>query len=222
MRKAIPRGRGGARAAAARAKQFYDAAIIVLTNAIADDEAQLIELAVHQYVRAVELFIAGLRYERHPKTKQLVCAKVKEYLTRGETLKAAIKQKKAAQKARWHGGRKAVGLGPGESGEQATVRALFGDKRPAGDGVSFADVAGAEHAKRALTEAVILPQRQPQLFAGARRPWKGVLLYGPPGTGKTMLAKALAAEAGATFVAVSASDLVSNSPRRVAATTPKR
>lgn len=75
--------------------------------------------------------------------------------------------------------------------------------------ISFSDVAGLETAKSALTEAVILPRMMPQLFTGDRKPWKAILLYGVPGTGKTYIAKALAAECGATFFAVSSSDLIS-------------
>lgn len=49
-----------------------------------------------------------------------------------------------------------------------------------------------------------------RVFAGARRPWKSVLLYGPPGTGKTRLAHAVAAEVGAELYVVTPADLLSS------------
>ena len=75
-------------------------------------------------------------------------------------------------------------------------------------GVTFADVAGAEEAKRELMEVVDY-LRNPQKYReiGARIP-RGVLLVGPPGTGKTLLAKAVAGEANVPFFSVSASEFV--------------
>ncbi len=75
--------------------------------------------------------------------------------------------------------------------------------------VKWSDIAGLDGPKRLLKEAIILPQRYPQLFTGLRSPWKSVLLYGMPGTGKTLLAKAVATEGNATFFNISASSVVS-------------
>lgn len=74
---------------------------------------------------------------------------------------------------------------------------------------SWDHVIGAKAAVMALKQAVVLPQRMPQLFSGARKPWGCILLYGPPGTGKTLLASASAKEAGTSFLPVSVSDLLS-------------
>lgn len=76
-------------------------------------------------------------------------------------------------------------------------------------GVSYSDIGGLEEQIRELREAVELPLKRPELFEelGIETP-KGVLLYGPPGCGKTLLAKAVATEAGATFIAIVGSELV--------------
>ncbi|MFI6908670.1 AAA family ATPase [Nonomuraea sp. NPDC050394] len=76
-------------------------------------------------------------------------------------------------------------------------------------GVTFADVAGMEGVKEALRVKLLLPVRQPELFAAfGKRAGGGVLLYGPPGGGKTHLARAAAGELGASFVSVGLSDVL--------------
>lgn len=74
--------------------------------------------------------------------------------------------------------------------------------------VTFADVAGVDEAKEELQE-IIEFLRNPKKFTklGGRIP-KGVLLVGAPGTGKTLLAKAIAGEAGVPFFSISGSDFV--------------
>ncbi len=74
--------------------------------------------------------------------------------------------------------------------------------------VTFNDVAGVEEAKEELKEIIeflMSPQKFQRL--GGRIP-KGVLLVGPTGTGKTLLAKAVAGEAGVPFLSISGSDFV--------------
>lgn len=74
--------------------------------------------------------------------------------------------------------------------------------------VTFADVAGAKEAKAELTEIVdFLKSPKKFIDIGARIP-KGVLLMGSPGTGKTLLARAVAGEAGVPFFSISGSEFV--------------
>ena len=74
--------------------------------------------------------------------------------------------------------------------------------------ITFADVAGVDEAKAELEEIVAF-LRDPKKFTrlGGRIP-KGVLLVGAPGTGKTLLARAIAGEAGVPFFSISGSDFV--------------
>ena len=82
---------------------------------------------------------------------------------------------------------------------------LFMANRPT---VTFSDVAGVEEAKQELQEVVeFLKFPERFLSLGARIP-KGVLLVGQPGTGKTLMARAVAGEAGVPFFSISGSEFV--------------
>ncbi|OGG19258.1 cell division protein FtsH [Candidatus Gottesmanbacteria bacterium RIFCSPHIGHO2_01_FULL_47_48] len=82
---------------------------------------------------------------------------------------------------------------------------LYNQDRPK---ITFADVAGVDEAKKELEEVVDF-LKNPKKYAalGARTP-KGVLLVGPSGTGKTLLAKAIAGEAGVPFFSMAGSEFM--------------
>ncbi|RME79614.1 MAG: AAA family ATPase [Methanobacteriota archaeon] len=76
--------------------------------------------------------------------------------------------------------------------------------------VTWEDIGGLENVKDELREAVELPLKKPEIFEEAGiRAVKGLLLYGPPGTGKTLLAKAVANESEANFIAVNGPEVLS-------------
>jgi cell division protease FtsH len=86
---------------------------------------------------------------------------------------------------------------------RTTAKPYTGTKK-----TSFADVAGLKHAKQELVEVVeFLKNPKKFLSLGAEIP-RGVLLVGPAGVGKTLLAKAVAGEAGVPFLSLSASEFV--------------
>jgi cell division protease FtsH len=103
----------------------------------------------------------------------------------------------------WFFRRAASGGGIGQFGRSRARRV-----EPASQSVSFKDVAGIEEAENELAEVVDFlknPERYRRL--GARIP-RGVLLAGAPGTGKTLLARAVAGEAGVPFFSASASEFI--------------
>ncbi|MBA0548044.1 hypothetical protein Golob_019164 [Gossypium lobatum] len=96
--------------------------------------------------------------------------------------------------------------------ENEFEKRLLADVIPPSDiGVTFDDIGALENVKDTLKELVMLPLQRPELFCKGQltKPCKGILLFGPPGTGKTMLAKAVATEAGANFINISMSSITS-------------
>jgi SpoVK/Ycf46/Vps4 family AAA+-type ATPase len=93
--------------------------------------------------------------------------------------------------------------------DEALAKTIINEIVDNGDQVFWEDIAGLEAAKSSLKETVVYPLLRPDLFSGLREPVTGMLLFGPPGTGKTMLARAVATQAKATFFSISASSLTS-------------
>ncbi|MBP2030390.1 proteasome regulatory subunit [Methanohalophilus levihalophilus] len=76
-------------------------------------------------------------------------------------------------------------------------------------GINYDMIGGLEDVVKEVIEAVELPLTEPELFEKIGiEPPSGVLMYGEPGTGKTLIAKAVASSAHATFIRMSGSDLV--------------
>ncbi|MCH7552359.1 ATP-dependent zinc metalloprotease FtsH [Patescibacteria group bacterium] len=89
-----------------------------------------------------------------------------------------------------------------------TKARLFGADGPVKDPVTFKDVAGLQEAKEEVQEVVdFLKNQKKYTQMGARIP-RGILLVGAPGTGKTLLAKAVANEAGVPFFSASGSEFI--------------
>jgi AAA+ superfamily predicted ATPase len=95
----------------------------------------------------------------------------------------------------------------GASAEEPGVgAAAYGAEQP---GLRLADVAGLAEVKERLEAAFLAPLRNPELRRLYHKSLRGgLLLYGPPGCGKTFIARAVAGELGAQFLAVSFADVI--------------
>ena len=86
------------------------------------------------------------------------------------------------------------------------VRAMELDEKPSEE---YTDIGGLDKQIEEMTEAIVLPIKHADRFENIGiRPPKGLLMYGPPGTGKTMMARACAAQSGATFLKLAGPQLV--------------
>jgi transitional endoplasmic reticulum ATPase len=90
--------------------------------------------------------------------------------------------------------------------QPSALRELFIEKPD----VRWDDIGGMEKIKQEVQEAVELPLKKPEVFESMGiRPVKGIMLFGPPGTGKTLIAKAVANESKANFIAISGAQVLS-------------
>ncbi|MHC1588630.1 MAG: CDC48 family AAA ATPase [Methermicoccaceae archaeon] len=79
-----------------------------------------------------------------------------------------------------------------------------------GTGITYEDIGGLKEEVQRVRELIELPLKHPELFERLGiEPPKGVLLYGPSGTGKTLIAKAVANEAGASFFSIAGPEIMS-------------
>jgi vacuolar protein-sorting-associated protein 4 len=154
--------------------------------------------AIPYYLDAAEALMKAIKFERNPQVAGSLKKKANMYISRAKELRELLEKKKER--------RSTAGSDEEEEKLESAISDIIVTEKP---NITLDDIAGLENAKQTLREAIVLPLMRPDLFSGARRPWKGILLFGPPGCGKTLLAKATAAEVEATFFNVSASSIIS-------------
>lgn len=158
--------------------------------------------AMSKYIEAADILVRVMKVSKNPQLRRIALERADQYVARAKALRGA--RLPAGGPAPDFEG---VEFEDQEEKElQEDIDSMIIKEKP---DVKWEDVANLEEAKQALRESVILPLLRPDLFTGARRPWKGVLLFGPPGCGKTLIAKAVANEAGCTFFNADAASLVS-------------
>ncbi len=155
--------------------------------------------AIPYYLDAAEALMKAIKFERNPQVARSLKKKAEMYIGRSKELRELLEKKKER--------RSTAGSDEEEESKlEGAISDIIVTEKP---NIKLSDIAGLELAKQTLREAIVLPLMRPDLFSGARRPWKGILLFGPPGCGKTLLARATASEVEATFFNVSASSIIS-------------
>jgi len=185
-------------------------------EAVALDSAGKFQEALNKYVRAAEILVQFIKYNKNPTLVQKCELKIAEYMDRAKLIKSRLSGGRPGRRV----SKPSAGKGEngkittGDSGEYSEdelelIDTITGTIVTESPDVKWIDIAGLPNCKQSLREAIVLPMIKPELFTGARKPWSGILLYGPPGCGKTLLAKAAATECKATFFNVSSADLLS-------------
>ncbi|MHA1785128.1 MAG: AAA family ATPase [Candidatus Helarchaeota archaeon] len=184
--------------------KYFKIAAARANEALAFEEKEDYKGAKAKYIEAAEILMEFLKMNKNLTIQRLCEDRIESYIKRAKHLEEAIEDDSVEIGKDGKPKRKV------KSKDEEKLSAAIADtimtEKP---NVKWDDVANLEAAKQALREAIILPMKRPDLFKGARKPWKGVLLFGPPGCGKTMIAKAVANEVDATFFNADSGSLVS-------------
>ena len=192
--------------------KLYQYAVSTAKEAVALDNQGKYRQAINQYQRAAEILMQFMKYNKNPQMRMLCKRNIEEYVDRAKILKShlsGVRPRRARPSEAKDIGAADSEVGAVSSEEQELIDMISGTIVTESPNVKWNDIAGLQHVKQALREAIVLPIAKPELFTGARKPWSGILLFGPPGCGKTLLAKAAATECKATFFSASSADLLS-------------
>ena len=182
-------------------KELFQHAMNMAKKAIQQDESGNYKMAVSNYVEAADILTRYIKTSANAEMKKICYSKAEQYLKRAKELRESLQPD-----GRVYAKDGKTKITKEESKMRETLSETIMMEKPE---ITMDEVANLELAKQALREAIILPLERPDLFQGARKPWRGVLLFGPPGCGKTLLAKAIANECDATFFTADAASLVS-------------
>jgi len=180
---------------------LFEAAKKNASTAYKLDQGGQANQAVRYYVNAAEQLQQLINFTDDTSMKNLYYQKAMEYILRVKEIRGIVGSSESKSSSST-----AASSKESEDEIESAISSVIVREKP---NVKWEDVAGMENAKRALREAIILPMSRPDLFKGARKPWKGILMFGPPGCGKTYLCKAVASEVDSTFFSVSAANLIS-------------
>lgn len=180
---------------------LFEAAKKNASTAYKLDQGGQANQAVRYYVNAAEQLQQLINFTDDTSMKNLYYQKAMEYILRVKEIRGIAGSSESRSSSST-----AASSKESEDEIESAISSVIVREKP---NVKWEDVAGMENAKRALREAIILPMSRPDLFKGARKPWKGILMFGPPGCGKTYLCKAVASEVDSTFFSVSAANLIS-------------
>ena len=195
--------------------KLYQYAVREAKEAVTLDGQGKYRQAINKYQRAAEILMQFMKYNKNPQMRMLCQKNIEEYVERAKILKSQLsgirprRARPAGRPSISKDDESKADIGEVSSEEQELIDMISGTIVTESPNVKWKDIAGLEHVKQALREAIVLPIIKPDLFTGARRPWSGILLFGPPGCGKTLLAKAAATECKATFFSASSADLLS-------------
>ncbi|MCD6488549.1 MAG: AAA family ATPase [Desulfurococcales archaeon] len=169
-----------------KARFYAKKAVIADRNGVYDE-------AIKYYKKAIELFSTLIRLYPEAHFTSIYASLIKQYSNRIQVLEQYYSEAYGAG---------IKGNGPGR--DSTPFEILYPGKRY---DITFKDIVGLESVKNALKKAIIYPIRQPEYFPLG---WpRGILLFGPPGCGKTYVALALANEANAILIQVSAANIMS-------------